>query len=194
MAYLKRVFSLQVLGWSIATVLILLSVVPSVDSEFAFSCREYSVLFATFFIVILFFACLIRGLVTKDIKLIMGTFLVPTWIGIIYYCIHYHRIQCDGKRIEVGSLLFGENTHYPSGFSHKAFRQLKAGMSVNEMIEKIGYPFNIGNYRNWKGNANDTLYYYYFFDGEGTNHRTKTVLVARGGIVEVVNSFWWDWD
>ncbi len=58
----------------------------------------------------------------------------------IYSCVNTERIKIDGVKGEVLGIFLPTDTKYSEAYSHKAFNQVRIGMSEKEVIKILGSP------------------------------------------------------
>jgi len=140
----------------------------------------------------LFFFWFVRALRTKDYKLLIKIILTPLIILTVHISLNFYRIKMDGVRAEIFALLFGENSVYSEDYSHKAFSELSKGMTVDQVLTRLGEPtWKVPYIRN-SGAIGDTTTFYYCTDGHATNHRVRLVLIHADTVRSIKHSFYYD--
>ncbi len=61
----------------------------------------------------------------------------------IYSCVNTERIKIDGVKGEVLGIFLPTDTKYSENYSHKAFNQVRIGMSEKDVIKLLGEPLYI---------------------------------------------------
>ena len=141
---------------------------------------------------VLFIYWLIKGLQREQWLFAFKVLVTPLLIIAANCLLHYDRIKMDGKRAELCSFFLGENSNYPWRFTHKAFRQIKTGMTKKEVIDLVGEPFEVWPYNYSGDKTSDTTGYKYCMDGLDTHHRVRIVLLQSDRVVTVTHCFYFD--
>lgn len=105
---------------------------------------------------IVYFYLLIRGLLNKQWFFSLKVLVTPLIILGVHFLINYDRIKMDGKKAELCSLMLGENSNYPSDYTHRGFRQIQIGMSKKELLSLVGEPLQIWPYNYQVNKQSDT--------------------------------------
>jgi hypothetical protein len=141
---------------------------------------------------IIYFYWLIKGLLNKQWFFSFKVLATPLIIIAVHFLLNYDRIKMDGKKAELYSLILGENSNYPSDFTHRGFRQIQIGMTKKELLSLVGEPLQIWPYNYKVGKTSDTLGYKYCMDGLDTHHRVRIVLLRSDTVISIGHDFYFD--
>ena len=113
----------------------------------------------------------------------------------IHIAFNYDRIKIDGKRAEVYSLFFGEDTKYSKDFSHRNFRKLKIGMTEKQAVEILGQPlskfaYNFTNNKNYHNGA--FVGFKYSESPNSKDYRLRIIHLNQKFIVAIIGEFYFD--
>jgi hypothetical protein len=140
----------------------------------------------------LFFFWFVRALRTKDYILLIKIVLTPLIILTVHISLNFYRIKMDGVRAEIFALLVGENSVYSEGYSHKAFSELRIGLTVDQVLARLGEPTWKVPYTRHSGAIGDTTTFYYCTDGHDTHRRVRLVLIHADTVRSIKHSFYYD--
>lgn len=143
-------------------------------------------------IALLYFYWLITGLHNKQWFFAFKVLVIPLLIMAIHYLLNYNRIKLDGSKAEWCSFICGENSNYPSNYTHKNFRQIKIGMTQREVVGLVGEPLQIWPYDYQNRKVSEITGYKYCMDGLDTHHRNRVVLLKSDTVISITHNFYYD--
>lgn len=124
-------------------------------------------------------------------KIVISVVLIATF----HYVWNYSRIQIDGLQPELCSLIYGEDSRYSSGFSHRAFNKIRPGMTKKQVLDLVGEPLQVFLFTKdipaFSISLNQQGYKYCVADSD-TNYRLRIVYFYGDIVTGILKEYYYD--